>query len=215
MVRVTTLELKQGGSKRLIIVLDDGTTFSLGKEVAIREGLKVGRELSQERLEALKRMDCFQRCYDAACHFLSYRPRSEAEVRQRLIKRRFDVKDVEAVLAKLKDQRLLDDLAFACFWCDNRTQFSPRSRYLTGLELRQKGVSAATIDEVVVTIDDAEHAYRAARDRLSRVPQGDYQLFRRRLGDFLRRRGFNYGVIAPTIARLWQESSTDRPSQLP
>jgi regulatory protein len=119
------------------------------------------------------------------------------------------------VLAKLKDQRLLDDLAFACVWRDNRTQFSPRSRYLTSLELRHKGVSATTIDEVVVTIDDTESAYQAARDRLSRVPQDDYQLFRRRLGDFLRRRGFNYGVIAPTIARLWQESSTDKRSQLP
>jgi len=34
---------------------------------------------------------------------------------------------------------------------------------------------------------------------------GDYQVFRRRLGDFLKRRGYGYGVVQETVARLWRE----------
>jgi hypothetical protein len=33
----------------------------------------------------------------------------------------------------------------------------------------------------------------------------DYQSFRRRLGGYLKRRGFGYGVINHTVERLWQE----------
>lgn len=215
MARVTALKPKKGGGRRLSILLEGRAAFNLEAEVVAREGLKVGQELTEERIAALNRLDRFQRCYDVACHFLGYRPRSEDEVRRRLAKRRFDAEDVEAVLAKLRAQGLVDDLAFARFWRDNRAEFSPRSRFLTSLELKQKGVASGTIDQVVANIDDTESAYRAAKSKAGRLPSGDYELFRRRLGDYLRRRGFGYGVIAPTVARLWQELTADRPGELP
>jgi SOS response regulatory protein OraA/RecX len=78
------------------------------------------------------------------------------------------------------------------------------------LELKQKGVAATTVEEVVATIDDEEAAYKAARGRAGKLPADDYQLFRRRLGDHLRRRGFGYGVITATVNRLWQELGSDK-----
>lgn len=215
MARVTAFSIGRGGGKRVKVSLDGKTTFSLEAEVAAREGLKVGQELDEGQIEALGRLDRFQRCLDAASHFLSYRPRSEAELRERLLGRRFDADNVTRVLARLKEQGLVDDAAFAQFWKDNRAEFSPRSRSLTSLELRQKGVSNETIERVVATIDDAESAYRAGLGKASRLPLNDYQGFRRRLGGYLRRRGFGYGVIAPTVARLWQELGGGQDSELP
>jgi regulatory protein len=202
MARVTAIK---ADGRRLKIALEDGTTFHLQRETAGVQGLVPGQEVSAKRLEELKKIDGFQRCYDAATNLLSYRPRSRAEVRERLLKRRFAEASVEKVLARLTEQGLLDDLAFARFWRESRTNSAPRSAYLTGLELRQKGVAAATIEEVVATIDDEEAAYKAARGRAGKLPADDYQLFRRRLGDYLRRRGFGYGVITATVNRLWQE----------
>jgi len=201
MARITALK---ASGRRIEVRLEDGVTFSLQKEVALSQGIKPGQDVSAEKLEDLKKLDGYQRCYDAATHLLSYRPRSRAEMRQRLMKS-FAEADVEKALKRLSEQRLLDDLAFAIFWRDSRRQSAPRSRYLTGLELKQKGVPAATIEEVVTAIDDTEAAYQAAQSRAARLPGEDHQLFRRRLGDYLRRRGFGYGVIAPTVARLWQE----------
>ena len=37
------------------------------------------------------------------------------------------------------------------------------------------------------------------------LPKDDYQTFRRRLGEYLRRRGFGYEVIETTLERVWQE----------
>ena len=109
------------------------------------------------------------------------------------------------VLARIKEQGLVDDAAFARFWRDNRTEFSPRSRHLIRLELRQKKVSNETIDQVVAALDEDENAYRAARSKADRLSLSEEQLFRRRLSDYLRRRGFNYGVIKQTVTRLWLE----------
>jgi len=205
MSKVTAIRIGKGRGQRVNVFLDDRFAFSLEAEVVLREGLQVGQELSAEQAEALARSDHLHRCLDAALHYLSYRPRSEFEVRERLRRRRFDGDSIEAVIAKLKEQGLVNDMDFVQFWKENRGSFSPRSQWLTKLELKQKGVAGDIIDQVVNTIDDDDSAYRAALSKARNLPKSDYQEFRRRLGEYLKRRGFSYGVINHTIERLWQE----------
>ena len=204
MSKITAIRAGRKRGKRANVFLDGGFAFSLEAEVAIREGLQVGQELSANQIEALARSNCFHRCLNTAANYLGYRPRSEFELRERLQRRGFDGDSIDAVLAKLKEQGLVDDMAFAQFWRDNRQSFSPRSQWLTKLELRQKGVAADIIDQVVDVADD-ESAYRAALSKARSLSPSDYQSFRRRLGEYLKRRGFGYGVINHTVERVWQE----------
>jgi regulatory protein len=186
------------------VFLDGKFAFSLEAEVAVKENLQVGQELSEGDIEALAGVDLFQRCLNAALRYLDYRPRSEAELRERLRRRGFNGDNVETVLARLREQGLVDDLAFAEFWKDNRQSFSPRSQWLTRLELRQKGVAEDTIGQVVAGVDDEDSAYRAAMSRARHLPLSDYQSFRRRLSEYLKRRGFDYRVINHTVPKVWQ-----------
>jgi len=205
MRKVTALHEERGGGKRVKVFLDGRFAFSLEAEVAARENLQVGQELSTAQVEALTRAQQFQRCLNAAYRYLGYRPRSESEVRGRLRRRGFDDDCIGAVMAKLKEQGLVDDVAFAQFWKENRESFSPRSQRLTKLELRQKGVTADIIEQVVSDLDEEDSAYRAALNRTRHWPVSDYPNFRRRLAEYLRRRGFDYEVIVHTVERVWQE----------
>jgi len=206
--KITAIRVGKGRGKRVNVFLDGKFAFSLEAEVVVREDLQVEQELSAGQIEALAKSDHFHRCFNAAVHYLSYRPRSESELRERLHRRGFDDDNLEAVIAKLKEQGLVDDVAFAQFWKDNRESFSPRSQWLTKLELRRKGVANDIIDQVVDTIDDNNSAYRAALSKARSLSLSDYQGFRRRLGEYLKRRGFGYGVINHTIEQLWQEQET-------
>ena len=203
--KVTALRWGQGRRERVNVFLEGRFAFSLAAEAAVKEGLAVGRELSPVEIEALARSDKFCRCLNAALRYLSYRPRSEFELRERLSQRGFDGESIEAVLEKLKEQGLVDDRDFAQFWLNNRQSFSPRSQRLIRLELKRKGVTEEIIDQVSSAVRDDESAYRAALGRAHRLPVSDYQSFRRRLGDYLKRRGFSYGVINNSVAQLWQE----------
>jgi regulatory protein len=50
-----------------------------------------------------------------------------------------------------------------------------------------------------------ESAYQAALSKAQHLPKQEYEVFRRRLGDYLKRRGFGYAVINQTVKRIWQE----------
>jgi len=209
MKKVTAIRSGQRG-KRVNIFLDDRFAFSLEAEVALKEGLRTEQALSEDEIEALVKADQFQRCLNAALNYLGYRPRSETELSERLHRRGFDGDSVAAVLARLKGQGLVDDLAFARFWQENRQSFRPRSQWLTRRELRQKGVSQDIIDRVTAQLDDEESAYRAAAAKARRLTTADYDGFRRKLGQFLKRRGFGYGLIKTTVERVWQEVISER-----
>lgn len=205
MKRVTAIAEGKRKKRRVNIFLDDKFAFSLEPGVALKEGLKVGQELSEGDIEALTGAELSQRCLNAALRYLAYRPRSESELEERLQRRGFESDTIEATLANLKEQKLVNDLAFAQFWKENRQFFSPRSQWLLRHELKQKGVAAEVIDKVLADLDEAESAYQAAITKARSLPVADYDGFRRRLGEYLKRRGFGYGVIKDTLKKVWEE----------
>ena len=185
--------------------LDGKFAMSLDIEFAAKEGLMIGQELSDDRIKVLVKNLSLARCLNTAYRYLSYRPRSEAELKQRLHSRGFEDSQIELAINKLKEQNLLDDTAFAQFWKENRETFRPRSQRLTKLELRKKGVADEIIDEVNEQSNDMDSAYRAALSRSQHLPCHDCEIFRRRLGGYLKRRGFDYSVINQTVKKVWQE----------
>ncbi|MFC2013257.1 RecX family transcriptional regulator [Chloroflexota bacterium] len=209
MEKITAIRAGRGRGKRMNLFLDGRFALSLEADVAVKENLRTGQELSAEELAALTKANCFQRCLNAAGSYLGYRPRSESEMRQRLYRRGFDEASVAAVISRLKEQGLIDDSAFAQFWKENRESFRPRSQWLTRSELRQKGITEDIIDGVVSGVDDNDSACRAARSKARSLSRADYQEFRRRLGGYLRRRGFTYEIINNTVERIWQEMDSN------
>lgn len=210
---VTGLTAGKGRDKRVRVYLDGRFAFSLSADLALKEGLRTGQELSESERRALAGADRYQRCRDAAYRLLAVRPRSEDEIRQRLRRRGFENDYIDKAIADLRGKGLVDDTAFASFWKDNRQSFRPRSRRLTALELKRKGVDSAVIEAAVSQLDDGESAYRAALGRASHLPSSDFDAFRRRLGDYLVRRGFDYDTIQQTVNRLWSER-VERPENI-
>jgi regulatory protein len=175
------------------VYLDGEFAFGLSRLVAA--WLKVGQEISDEKIAGLKADDELETTYQKALHFLSYRPRSAAEVRQNLTKRNIPETVVEATILRLQRAGWVDDAAFARAWVENRSEFRPRSKSALHVELRRKGLD----DELIRSVD-------AARKYLRRVAGLEWPEFRRKLGGFLARRGFSYSTLSPVVSKVWEES---------
>ena len=146
-----------------------------------------------------------QDCLNAAYHYLSYRPRSEGEIKQWLHRRGYANEVAEQTIIKLREQNLSDDFAFARFWKENRLSFRPKSKRLIKKELRNKKVAQEIIEQVTEDIDDEVIAYKLGSKRISTLAHLDYPDFYRRLSSYLAYRGFGYEVIKHTAALVWRE----------
>ena len=151
--------------------------------------------------------DDYARALQVALRYVSFRQRSVTEVRRRVGKE-FSQPVVEQVLASLNRYGYLDDEDFARRWRDNRERRKPRGAFALRRELRAKGVANSIIDATLEGLDEADGAYRAGERRAQRwLERGDmpHGTFRRKMWDYLRRRGFASGVARDTVARLWQD----------
>jgi len=201
---VTRLQVQAKNKHRVNVYLDDQYAFSLATMVALP--LRRGQRLSDAEIAALRSSDAGQQAYNRALDFLSYRARSQAEVERYLVGKGADPDIVAGVLDRLRDAGLVDDTAFARAWVENREAFQPRGVRRLRYELHQKGIDPEIVTEAVDGIDEADIAYRAAQARARQMRSLDRETFRRRLGGFLARRGFEYDVAREVVDRLWHET---------
>jgi regulatory protein len=206
--QITAIEVQKRNPNRANVFIDGEFAFGLAMIEALK--LSKGQVLSQDDVETLQRRDQEERAYEGALDFLSYRPRSRAEVARRLQQKGFSEAVSEAVTERLCRAKLLDDMAFAQYWISNREQFKPRGSYALRHELRQKGVESSIIDALLEEVDEAEGGYRAAVKRLARWKRLPSNVRRRKMGDYLRRRGFGYATIEQVWERLVAEHQIDQ-----
>ena len=208
MPKVTSLKRQIKNKSRVSVFLDGEFAFGLPEIVAAE--LRIDQELSQEQLDDLLGRATIEAAKQSAIRFISYRPRSSAEVRRNLTKKAFEPEVIELVIEWLPTVHLLDDHEFARYWIEQREAFKPRSRRALSMELGQKGIAREIIDELLGEIDEFESAQRAARKRLGRWEDLPEDEFRLKLYRYLQGRGFGYGVAREVGDALWEELTEQR-----
>lgn len=208
---ITSLERQKRNKDRVNVYLDDEFAFGIDEMDAAQ--LKIGQELSADDIVTLRYRDAVNKAVDRAINLLSRRPRSTEEIRRRLKKASIEEDVIELAIERLEQLGYLDDVAFARFWIENRKTFKPRGARALHYELRNKGVAEPIIRELVDDmVDENDAAYRAASKRVNRFRGSKKQDFKQKIGSFLQRRGFNYGVASRAIQTLIDELEAEDPT---
>lgn len=205
MAVITRLVAVGDRSKKVKVYLDGTYAFAVEAAVALEAKLRLNQELNPSSLETLERENQAKKALAAAHNILSFRPRSEKELRLKLSQKGFDAKTISGCLDYLKKSGLVNDASFARYWAENRASFSPRSGRMVSLELRQKGVPVELAEATSEEVDDDSAAYAAGFKKASRLGIADHEEFRRKVGEYLKRRGFGYDVIDRSLKKLWDE----------
>ena len=114
--------------------------------------------------------------------------------------------DIEAVIAKLIDMRIIDDENFARFFVSNRNQIKGTSEKKLRMELKNKGVSDAIIREV---LSEDEFGEKIRDDKVEIMKMIEKK--RRRgyddvkLTQYLLRQGFSYDLIRESLSSVCED----------
>lgn len=209
---LTALEPFGPARNRVRVFVDGELRCELAVELVSEGGLRAGEPVDEETLRRLADADEAWRAREAALRLLSYRARSRQEARRRLYQKGFPAEVVEPCVARLTEEGLLDDEAFARSYVQETLRLRPRGRFGMVRKLQGKGVGRELAERVVEEVMGEEEVTEAALAReaaetwLGRQrrdarraligPRHDdaREKLRRRLYGYLGRRGFSAGA---------------------
>ncbi len=155
-------------------------------------------------------MDYYQKYLESAIRFLGYRPRSEKEVKDNLLKKKAPTEIIDKIISWLKEQRFLNDEEFAKWWIEQRTTFRPKGIRIVKLELKQKGIGQDIIDKVLQSSElriqnDDESAKKIVEKKIGKYKDlPKYEIYQK-LGAHLARRGFDWDTIKSSIDEVLRD----------
>ncbi len=150
-----------------------------------------------------------------ALRLLAFRPRSIAELKSRLKRKRFSQNIVDRAIDLLVKQGLLNDEKFAKLLTQSRLGTRPAGKKRLEAEMRQKGISRDIVEKAISSVSDQEE-HRAAWDlvfrRFQKMKGVTRQKKKARLYGLLRRRGFSQNVIFSVLDELFAGQTDDLPA---
>jgi regulatory protein len=144
--------------------------------------------------------------------YVGSRARTAQEVRKRLARAGFGELVVERVIERLLELGYLNDAEYARRYAESRFGAKGYGPQRIRRELRHRGVAEqeteAALEELLQTADPLEAAREQAEKRWKRLEgETDPRKRRKKLSDFLVRRGFSFDTIRQVTDELRQRGA--------
>jgi regulatory protein len=143
---------------------------------------------------------------------LAASPKSGAELKKKLASKGYDAGIIDQTLADLRTQGILDDAAYAKDLMARLTLGKAAGRYKIAFELKRHGISKKISDGLLETLSDEQEAERAleqARLKWTGWTKLDPQKRKKRLYDFLIRKGYDFQIAQDILQKLSKEPLND------
>lgn len=218
-MKVTGLSAQIRNPDRVNVSIDGAYKFSLTLAQVIEHGLKLGSELSEQKIAELETESTYGKLYQRTLEYCLMRPRSEREVRDYLYRktRSSPVRNrqtgqvtmregvsaavAERVLGSLVAANYVDDTKFTEFWLRHRFLNRGISARKLRAELMAKGVDAAIITEALQSSERSDSSEIDKVIAKKRARYGDDM----KLMQYLARQGFSYDDIKAALAKTGDE----------
>lgn len=165
-------------------------------------------------MDDITNSDTYRQLMNLTLRFVSLRLRSEQEIYTYLVTKLKKThttapKVIEAIIDRLKELGYINDEAFAQWFVDGRTGRKPKGKRVIEMELQRKGIARDIIDRVVQQTmtgekSEKELARQIAEKKLPIWKNQPQLAQKRKLADFLTRRGFSsetvWGVVDEQFA---------------
>jgi len=146
--------------------------------------------------------DKFQKLLDKVYRFLSLRPRSEKEITDYLRKREAPPNFAQKIFKILREQNLINDVTFANWWIEQRTNFRPKGKIALKAELKQKGINDKIIEEALSQVDELKLAKKVISKKIKIYGKLPPKEFQQKISTFLSYRGFSWPTTKKVLDSL-------------
>lgn len=206
MPKITDMQIQKNNKTRANVYIDGEFAYALEMLTVMKLGLKIGAEVSTERLTEAVQDTERTVCFDKALNYLSRGMKTCKQMREYLTGKGYSPQVVNVVIDKLLDYKYLNDEYYAKTYVE-QNQASKGERRLKQ-ELAQKGIPQQIAEQYCVVDSDAarDNAQRLA-DKYMRSKPRDLKT-RQKLQRYLLSRGYDFDTVN-TVARSYKIDDND------
>jgi len=163
-------------------------------------------------MEKTQAEEQIKQAFITSLRLLAASPKSGQELRKKLAGKGFSETIIEQALSKLGAQGVLDDTKYAKDLMARLTLGKAAGRHKIAFELKRHGIPEKIRHELLGTLSNEEELDRAleqSRLKWSSWSKLDPQKRKKRLYDFLIRKGYDFQIAQEILRKLSKESSGD------
>ena len=210
---VTSIRAQKKAHDRVSVFLDGAFAFGIHRDLLLEFDIAKGKKLSVEQQRKILERDAYFRARAVAFRYLSYRERTATEIRRRLRRDDYAPTVIDDVVHDLEKAGYVNDRDFAIKYAAGRFETRGHGPMRVRSDLRRKGVKRAAVEdalEEVYSENDAvfERARQMGDKRWSRLAnESDVLKRKKKVYDYLARRGFSFEMARRIVEELSAESS--------
>ena len=201
MPTITDMQIQKNNKTRANVYIDGEFSFALEMFTVMKLGLKIGQEVSVEKLSEAMLDSEKSVAFERAIDYLGRGMRTVKQLRDYLVKKGYPTEVVEHVISRLKEYRYLDDDTYAKLYVEHNSATKGERRLKQ--ELVQKGIDLSLAEQYSAQDCDSslENAERLAERYMKNKPQDLKTL--QKLQRYLVSRGYSYDTVN-TVVRSYK-----------
>lgn len=200
---ITKIEKQKKNKDRWNVFIDGAFASGVNSDTLLKFQLKSGDEIDENKLKEIQDFDEYLYSKKIAFDFLSYRIRSEKELKDKLKGKDISRASIERTIEHLKELKLINDEEFARQLISEKLSSKPAGKAVLRQKLMQKGISFKLSEEILKEYfsEDNEKEFVISNfDKYFRRVEGlDRQQKRKKMFDYLARKGFDFDIIKQVI----------------
>lgn len=147
------LKFKKKNKDEYEIYLDNDTKIKVYEETIMKHNLLLKKYISEEELEQIKLYNQKASIYSVALKYIGIRMRSEKEIRDYLLKKEYDNSDIEIVIKKLRNNKLINDEEFVKAYINDKLLMTNYGPYKIKGELLKHQIDENIINKYIDSVD--------------------------------------------------------------
>lgn len=197
----------QNKKNRYNIYVDDCFSLGIHEDILIKYNLHVGMEVDDEFIQDVLLAEEENKALNYALNRLSYRQRSEKELRMSMKRKDYDEDNIDNAIEFCKEYGYINDFKFAESFVKDKINLNKYGPERIKYDLMVKGVSRDIINEVLIIDreDQLEMARKLAAKKKSSYKGDDQRSVYRKMSAFLQRKGFSYDIISRVVREVIEE----------
>jgi regulatory protein len=193
---------------RYNVFVDGIYKLSVNEDTLIKYKLSSGTEISDENLNDIRIYDEFVYAKSLSLDFLSYRIRTEKEIRKKLVSKDISEKTIVETISYLKSIKLINDFEFAQKLIADKQKLKPSGKRILSQKLFQMGIDKVTredvLDDYFKINDEKQLAIESINNYLRKLKDLDNFNKKKKAYSYLVRKGFQYEIINEVINQIFQ-----------